>query len=107
MLINNHTDVNKGKIREFLYIEGIFGFCKSFKKVTKNLSFHPMFESSDLQDIIYTSMTEDINVIINNLYLYIAYLIPSVENQLMFNEAMKLFRITIRYLTTNGIQKDE
>ena len=26
MLINNHTDANKFKIRGYLYIEGIFGF---------------------------------------------------------------------------------
>ena len=32
-------------------------------------------------------MTYDINVTINNLYLYVPNLIPSVEFQLMFNEA--------------------
>ena len=32
-------------------------------------------------------MADDINVTISNLYLYIANLIPSVETQLMFNEA--------------------
>ena len=46
-----------------------------------------MFKTNDLQDIIYTSMAEDINVTINNLYLYVPNLILSVENQLMFNEA--------------------
>ena len=40
MLINNHTDANKGKIKGYLYLEDIFGFCKTFKKVTKNLGFH-------------------------------------------------------------------
>ena len=40
MLINNHTDANKGKIKRYLYLEDKFGFCKSFKKVTKNLVFH-------------------------------------------------------------------
>ena len=37
MLINNHTDANKSKIKGYLYLEDIFGFCKFFKKVTKNL----------------------------------------------------------------------
>ena len=46
-----------------------------------------MFKTNDLQDIIYTSMVEDINVTINNLYLFIPNLLPSVETQLMFNEA--------------------
>ena len=89
MLINNHTDANKGKIEEYLYLEDIFGFCKTFKKVTKNLGFHLTFKTNDLQNIIYSSMGEDINVTINNLYLYVPNLIPSVETQIMFNEATK------------------
>ena len=32
-------------------------------------------------------MTDEINVTINNLYLYVPNLIPSVETQVMFNEA--------------------
>ena len=36
---------------------------------------------------MYTSMTDDINVFNNNLYLYVPNLIPSVEAQVMFNEA--------------------
>ena len=87
MLINNHIDANRGKIKGYLHLEDIFGFCKTFKKVTKNLGFHLQFKTNDLQDIIYTSMTDDINVTINNLYLYVPNLIPSVETQLMFNEA--------------------
>ena len=39
MLIGNHTDANKGKIKGYLYLEDIFGFCKTFKKVTKTLAF--------------------------------------------------------------------
>ena len=31
MLISNHTDANKGKIKGYLYLEDIFGFCKTFK----------------------------------------------------------------------------
>ena len=87
MLIDNHTDANKGEIKGYLYIEDIFGFCKTFKKVTKNLGFHIMFKAANLQDNIYTSMADKINVTSNNLYLYILNLIPSVETQLMFNEA--------------------
>ena len=87
MLINNHTDANKGKIKRYLYLEDIFGFCKTFKKVTKSLGFHLTFKTNDLQDIIYTSMTDDIKVTIKNLYLYVPNLIPSVEAQVMFNEA--------------------
>ena len=87
MLISNHTDANKGKIKGYLYLEDIFGFCETFKKVTKNLGFHITFKTNDLQNIIYSSMADDINVTINKLYLYIPNLIPSVETQVMFNEA--------------------
>ena len=87
MLIDNHTDVNKGKIKGYLYLEDIFGFCKTFKKVTKNLGFHITFKTNDLQNIIYSSMADDINVTINNLYLYVPNLIHNVETQVMFNEA--------------------
>ena len=87
MLINNDTVANKVKIKGYLYLEVIFGFCKTFKKVSKNLCFHLTFKTNDLQDIIYTSMTDDINVTINNLYLYVPNLIPSVETQVFFNEA--------------------
>ena len=45
-----------------------------------------MFKTIDSQANIYTSMADDVNVTINSLYLYIPNLIPSVENQLMFNE---------------------
>ena len=87
MLINNHTDANKGKIKGYLYLEDIFGFCKAFKKVNKNLGFHLMFKTNDLQNIIYSSMGGYINMTINNLYLYVPNLIPNVETQVMFNEA--------------------
>ena len=87
MFINNQTDANKCKIKDYLYLEDIFGFCKTFTKVTKNLGFHLTFKTNDLQNIIYSSMADDKNVTINNLYLYVPNLIPSVETQVMFNEA--------------------
>ena len=31
MLINNHTDRKKGKLKGYLYLEDLFGFRKSFK----------------------------------------------------------------------------
>ena len=86
-LINNHTDPNKGKIRRYLYLEDIFGFCKSFKQVTKTLGFLFLFKTADLQDVTYTSLADAINVTFKYLYLFIPNLILSVETQLMFNEA--------------------
>ena len=87
MLINNHTDANEGKIKRYLYLEDVFRFCKTFKKVTKNLGFHLTFKTNDLQNVIYSSMADDLNVTINILYLYVPNLIPNVQTQVMFNEA--------------------
>ena len=86
-LTNSHTDANKDKIKGYLYLEDIFGFCKTFKKVTKNMGFHLTFKINELQNIIYSSMADDINVTINNLYVYVPNLIPNVETQVMFNES--------------------
>ena len=47
MLINNHIDANKGKIKGFFFLQDIFGFCKSFTKVTKNLGFYLMLKTND------------------------------------------------------------
>ena len=46
-----------------------------------------MLKTSDLQHIMYTSMADDTNVTFYKLYLIVPKLIPSVETQLMFNEA--------------------
>ena len=86
MLIDNHLDDNKGKIKGYLFLKDVFGFCKTFKKVTKILGFIITFKTANLQDTIYTSMADDTNVTIKSLYLYIPNLIPSVESQLMFIE---------------------
>ena len=88
-LINNHVrEANKGKIKGQLALEFIFGFCKTFKKITKNLGFHLTFKVNDLQDIIFTTIAVDINVTINSLYLYVRQLIPESQTQLMFKEAI-------------------
>ena len=42
-----------------------------------------------MQDIIYTSIADDMNVTIISLYLYIPNLVPYVKTQLMFNEAIQ------------------
>ena len=39
ILINNHTQANRGLIRGHLPLEYIFGFARSFKKITKGLGF--------------------------------------------------------------------
>ena len=88
ILINNHADEKKGKIKGPLPLEQIFGFCKKFKKITKNLGFHLTFKMNDLQDIIFTTIPSDINVTINSLSLYVPLLIPNSQTQVMFNETI-------------------
>ena len=95
MLIIDHSDANKGKLKGYLYPEDILGFSKNFEKVTKSLSFHLMLKTANLQDIIIISLADDINVTINNLYLFIPNLITSVVTEVKFNEAtQKKYRIS-------------
>ena len=72
-----------------MLLEHINGFCKSFKKIKKNLGFHITFKTANLQDIIFTSIADNINVTFNSLYLYVPFYIPSTETQLMFNEPIQ------------------
>ena len=89
-LINNHTvAANKGKITRQLPLEHIFGFCKTFEKVTKGLGFHISFKTADLQDLLFTTRATDINVTINSLYLYVPTFLPDTQTQLMFNDSIK------------------
>ena len=89
MLINNHDLAKKGEIKSQLPLEHFFGFCKSFKKITKNLGFQIKFRKADLQHIIFTSIGDNINVTINSLYLFVPTFTPSTETQLMFNESIQ------------------
>ena len=70
-----------------MFLEDGFGFCKSFKKVTKNLAFYLIFKTANLQKILFTSKGDNINVTTNSLHLYITNLKPSFEIQLKFIEA--------------------
>ena len=109
ILINNHAvEVNKGKIKGQLALEHIFGFCKTFKKITKNLGFHLKFKMKDLQDIVFTTLANDITVTINSLYLYVPQLIPNTQTQVMFNEAiMSNYTITFdSWYTERKISND-
>ena len=80
ILNSNHTDAKKGKYKERLELEHKFGFCKTFKNNTKKLGFHLSFKTANLQDIILTTIAIDINVTMNNLYLYVPILIPNTKD---------------------------
>ena len=90
ILINNHTEAaNQGKIKGQLLLDDIFGFCKTFKKITKNLGFHITMKTNDLQNIIFTTLANGINATTNSLYLFVPILTPNSETQVLFNESIK------------------
>ena len=91
MLINNHIEANRGTIHGQLPLADVFGFCKTFKKKTKNLRFHITLKTNDLQNIIYTTIADatQIDVTINSLYLFVPIITPNRETQVMFNESIK------------------
>ena len=78
ILNNNHAiEVNKSKIERNLPLEHVFGYCKTFKKITKNLGLHLTFKTADLQNIMFTTKATDINVITNSLYFFVPVLFPN------------------------------
>ena len=67
-----------------------------------------MLKTNDSQDFRYTSMVVDRNVTNKNLYLFRPNLLPSVETQLMFNEATQNnFRMSFDdYYTERRVTSD-
>ena len=68
-------------------MEIIFEFCKTFKKITKNLGFRLTFKTARLQEIFITTKATDIIVTIKNLYLCVPILLQNIQTQVKFNES--------------------
>ena len=104
ILIDNHTEANRGLIRGHLPLEFIFGFARSFKKITKGLGFYLDLRTSNRkQDILYTTLGDnDVNVTINSIRLFIPQIKPSPETQVIFNEAIsQTFTLSYESWTTD------
>ena len=104
ILIDNHTEASRGLIRGHLPLEYIFGFCRSFKKISKELGFELDLRTSNRkQDILYTNLGDnDVNVTIISINLFIPQIIPSPETQVYFNEAIsKTFTLSFESWTTD------
>ena len=73
ILINNHTEANRGLIRGHLPLKYIFGFARSFKKITKGLGFELDLRTSNrTRDILYTTLGDNVfNVTINSISLFV------------------------------------
>ena len=104
ILINNHTEANRGFIRGHLPLQYIFGFARSFIKTTKGLGFELDLRTPNRkQDILYTTLGDnDVNVTINSISLFIPQIIPSPETQVFFTEAIsKTFSLSYESWTTD------
>ena len=92
ILIDDHTlQANKGKVSGHLRLEQTLGFCGRFTERTKGLGFQPRFETTDLQNILYTTLpvATVINVNIIHLRLFAPMVKPSPEIQSNFNISVK------------------
>ena len=90
MLIDNHKVVaNKGIFGGHLPVEHTFGFFKTIKKITKNLGFHLTIKTNDVQEIIFPTIANDINVTKNTLCLFVPILIPKSQTQVLINKSNK------------------
>ena len=104
ILNNNHTEANRGLIRGHLPLEYIFGFARSFKKISNGLGFELDLRTSNRKrDILYTTLDDnDVKVTINTINLFIPQIIPTPETQEIFNEAIsKTFTLSYESWTTD------
>ena len=110
ILINNATAKNRGIISGHLSLEYIFGFCESFKKITKGLAFELDLRTSREnhlrnreRNILYTTLgDDDVKVTINNISLFIPQIKPTPETQVYFNEAIsETFALSYESWTTD------
>ena len=78
------------------------------KKITKSLGFLLLFKTSNLKDFNFTRIATDINVTINNKYLYVPISIPNTQTHVMFNESiMSNYTITFdSWYTERKISND-
>ena len=89
-LINNHNLVaNKRKIKGVLPLQNIFRFCKTFEIITKHLRINRTLKSADLQDIMYTTLGDDIKVNFDKFFLFVPIILPHSQIQTMFNDSNK------------------
>ena len=90
LLVNNHDIAGKkSEFRGQLPIEHIFGFCQTFRKITRDIGFHLSFKIVYLQDINYTTLGDDFIVNFDKLFLIVPIIIPDAQSQMTFNDKNK------------------
>ena len=50
---------------------------------------HRTFETADLQDIIYTTLVDNIKVNFDKLFLYVPIFIPDAQTEIRFNDSIE------------------
>ena len=96
LIISHSVAVNRGKIKRQLPLKHKFGFCKTFKKITKILGLHLTFKTADLQNITFISIANVIDVTIKNFYRHLPVLFSDSNTEVLFNESIKN-KFTITY----------
>ena len=89
--LNNNHDLasKKGKNNRKLPLEHLFGFCWTFEKLSEQLAIRLPFETSDLQDIFYTTLADEIKVTFDKLFFYVPIVIPDAQTQIILNNSIK------------------
>ena len=64
-------------------------FVEHLKKYIKQLGFNLTLNAADLQDIIYTTLGDDIEVNFDNLLLFVPIFIPDAKTQILFKDSFK------------------
>ena len=89
-LVNNHDiAANTGKMRDQILLKCVVGCCETFEKISKQLGFHLTLKTADLEDIIYTTLADNITVKVDKFFIYVPILIPDAQTQMMFNESIQ------------------
>ena len=89
LIINHDEAAIKRKMKGILPLEHIFGFCKTFRKITKQLGFQLTLKTVDLQDINYTTLGDNIKVNFDKLFLFVPLFVRDAQIQVMFNDSNK------------------
>ena len=90
ILIDNHTEANRGLIRGHIPLQYIFGFARLFRKITKVFGYEfDLRTSNRKQDIPYTTIGDSgVNLTINSISLFVLQIISSPGTQAYFNETI-------------------
>ena len=102
LLFDSHTnDDNKGKIRANLPLEHIFGFCKTFKKLTKGLGFELQIKTSNEKKVLYTLPSEVMMLMWQVIvFIYVYQVSSPLPNSNKFSK--KQLEKALLYLLTLG-----